>query len=125
MKNIISTNKAPSAIGPYSQAVEVNGFIFVSGQLGLDSVSGNIIDGGVGAQTKRAMENIIAILEEVGLELMDVVKTTIFLTDMNDFAKVNEVYKNYFAEDFPARSTVQVAGLPKGGVVEIEVIASR
>lgn len=125
MKNIISTPKAPTAIGPYSQAIESNGLLFISGQLGIDPISGNIVDGGIEAQTKRAMENIMAILNEINLEFTNVVKTTIFLTNITDFAKVNEIYKNYFIDTFPARSTIQVAALPKGGVVEIEAIARR
>lgn len=125
MKKVISTKNAPAAIGPYSQAIEINGFVYISGQLGIVPSSGNLKDGGVEAQAQQSMENIKAILEESKLSFENVIKTTIFLTNMADFAKVNSIYEKYFTEIFPARSTIQVAGLPKGGLVEIEVVASK
>lgn len=125
MKNVLSTYEAPQAIGPYSQAIEIDNLLFVSGQLGLEPESGKMVEGGVEAQAEQAMQNISAILDEAGLTFSNIVKTTIFLADMNDFAKVNEVYAGHFVGDFPARSAIQVAGLPKGGLVEIEVIAVK
>jgi 2-iminobutanoate/2-iminopropanoate deaminase len=121
-KRCVSTVRAPSAIGPYSQAVRSNGFIFLSGQLGLDPETGSLADG-IAAQAERALDNIQAILEDQGLTMADIVKTTIFLTNMADFQAVNEIYASSFTGDFPARSTVQVSSLPKGGLVEIEAIA--
>ena len=124
MKQIIATNHAPAAIGPYSQAVRVGDFIFLSGQLGVDHATGDFAAGGVEAQTRQAFENIKAVLAEAGLTMDAVVKTTVFLQDMNDFAAMNGVYASYFTEgSYPARSAVQVAKLPKGGLVEIESIA--
>ena len=121
-KSTIQTSKAPAAIGPYSQAIRVNGFIYTSGQLGLDPETGELQDG-VQAQTHQALKNIQAILQEEGLDLNHIVKTTVFLNDMNDFTAVNEVYATYFTGSFPARSAVEVARLPKDGLVEIEAIA--
>ncbi|MFI2856031.1 RidA family protein [Paenibacillus sp. JSM ZJ436] len=121
-KNIISTSKAPGAIGPYSQAVEVGGVIYTSGQLGLDPSSGQFAEG-ITEQTRTALQNVKAILEEAGAGLEHVFKTTVFLKDMNDFAAMNEVYGSFFQEPYPARSAVEVARLPKDGLVEIEVIA--
>lgn len=121
-KRSITSDKAPAAIGPYSQAVECGRFLFVSGQLGIDPASG-ALRSGVEEQAKQALQNLGAILAVRGLGFGAVVKTTIFLADMKDFALVNEIYANHFTTDFPARSTVQVAGLPKGGLVEIEAIA--
>lgn len=125
MKNVLSTYEAPQAIGPYSQAIEIDNLLFVSGQLGLEPESGKMVEGGVEAQAEQAMKNVSAILDEAGLTFSNIVKTTIFLADMNDFAKVNEIYASHFVSDFPARSAIQVAGLPKGGLVEIEVIAVK
>jgi 2-iminobutanoate/2-iminopropanoate deaminase len=122
-KKVITTNKAPKAIGPYSAGIQVNGFVYTSGQLGMDPETGVIVEGGVEAETKRALENLKAILEAGGSELANVVKTTVFLRDMNDFAKMNAVYETYFPEQPPARSAVQVAALPRGAAVEIEAIA--
>jgi 2-iminobutanoate/2-iminopropanoate deaminase len=122
MKKIISTPNAPQAIGPYSQAVKAGDFLFISGQLGLVPQTG-VLEEGIEAQTKRAMENIGAILKEVGCGFGDVVKTTILLSDINDFPKVNEIYSKYFTNDFPSRATYAVAALPKGARIEIEVIA--
>ncbi len=125
MKNIVETSKAPAAIGPYSQGIMYDGkLLFVAGQLGIVPETGQIIEGGVAAEAEQAMKNIGAILDK-GLSHYDkILKTTIFLADMNDFATVNEVYARYFNDTPPARSTVQVAGLPKGGLVEIDCIAS-
>ncbi|MGY5341471.1 RidA family protein [Paenibacillus glucanolyticus] len=123
-KNIISTNQAPGAIGPYSQAVEINGLVYTSGQLGLNPETGEFGEG-VQEQTKLSLSNVKAILEAAGTSLDQVVKTTVFLKDMNDFAAVNEVYGSFFAEPYPARSAVEVARLPKDGLVEIEVIAVK
>ncbi len=115
---------APAPIGPYSQAIRQGGFLFLSGQIGLDPVTGGIVEGGVTVECRRTLENLRAVLTAAGLEFADVVKTTIYLTDLADFPVVNEVYGSYFAEPFPARATVGVASLPKGARVEIELIAS-
>ncbi|MBP2635345.1 MAG: endoribonuclease [Firmicutes bacterium] len=123
MKQVIHTDKAPKAIGPYSQAIKANGFIFVSGQLPVDPATGEFAEGGVIAQARQSLENIKAILSQAGATLEDVVKTTVFLKDMNDFASVNTVYAEYFNRDFPARACIEVARLPKDALVEIEVIA--
>jgi 2-iminobutanoate/2-iminopropanoate deaminase len=124
-RTAVATGLAPAAIGPYSQAIDVGRLLFCSGQLGLDPASGDFVEGGVGAQAERAMRNLGAVLEAAGLSFADVVKTTIFLADMADFAAVNAVYARFMPEPPPARSTVQVAALPKGGLVEIEAIARR
>ncbi|ACX51284.1 endoribonuclease L-PSP [Ammonifex degensii KC4] len=121
-ERIVAPN-APSAIGPYSQAVRVGSLVFVSGQVPLDPSTGQLVEGDIGTQTERAIQNIEAILEAAGLGLKNVVKTTVFLTDINEFPVVNEVYARYFGDSLPARSAVQVAGLPKGARVEIEAIA--
>ena len=121
----ISTTAAPAAIGPYSQAVEANGFVFASGQLPIDPLTGQFPDGGVKEQTRQSILNAQAILREAGLELQNVVKTTVFLASMDDFAAMNEVYSSFFSEPFPARSAVAVKTLPKGALVEIECIAAR
>ena len=125
MKNVISTNKAPGAIGPYSQAIEIDNLILTSGQLGIDPATGAFPEG-VEAQTAQSLENVKAILADKGLTLEDVIKTTVFIKDMNDFGKINEVYSKYICGDkLPARSCVEVARLPKDGLVEIEVIAHK
>src|ERR1043166_2151352 len=124
MKKIISTNEAPAAIGPYSQALRSGGFLFCSGQIPLDPKSGQIISGDIAAQTRRVMDNIAGVLRAEGLTFDSVVKTTIFLSDIGDFQSVNETYGSYFKQNPPARSTVQVSALPKGANVEIEVIAA-
>jgi 2-iminobutanoate/2-iminopropanoate deaminase len=124
MKKIISTNEAPAAIGPYSQAVHSGSFVFCSGQIPLDAKTGQIVSGDIAAQTRRVLDNIAAVLRAEGLSFDNVVKTTIFLTDLGDFQTVNEIYGSYFKQDPPARSTVQVSALPKGANVEIEVIAA-
>jgi 2-iminobutanoate/2-iminopropanoate deaminase len=124
-KKIISTEKAPKAIGPYSVANQFEQFIFTAGQLGLDPVKGELVPGGIEAETRQALTNLKFVLEAAGSSLGCVLKTTVFLKDMADFAKMNAIYAEFFTEAFPARSTVQVAGLPKNGLVEIEVIAYR
>lgn len=125
MKKIIATNDAPNAVGPYSQAVDVGSFVFCSGQIAIDPKTNEVFTGDIKTQTHMVMKNITAVLTAAGLSLDNVIKTTIFLTSMSDFAAVNEVYSGYFKGSFPARSTVAVAGLPKGVTVEIEVIAQR
>lgn len=122
MKEIISTTNAPGAVGPYSQAVRVGDFVFTSGQLGLDPQTKQLVEG-VQAQTRQALTNLKAILESQGLSLDHVVKTTVFLQNMGDFAAMNEVYATFFPSNPPARSTVEVAKLPLGGLVEVEAIA--
>lgn len=122
MKSIISTTNAPAAIGPYSQAVKSQGFLFVSGQIPIDPATSTLIDGTIQDRAHQIMKNITAIAVEAGTDLKHVVKTTIFLTDLTDFASVNEVYGSYFEQDPPARSTIQVAGLPLGSNIEIEAI---
>jgi len=121
----ISTQNAPAAIGPYSQAIEVNGFVYASGQLPIDPATGAFPEGGVKEQTRQSLLNVKAILEEAGLALSNVVKTTVFLADMGDFAAMNEVYSQFFAQPFPARSAIAVKALPKGALVEVEVVAAR
>ena len=125
MKQAISTEKAPAAIGPYSQAIEANGFVFASGQLPIDPATGQFPEGGIQEQTRQSILNAQAILESAGLSLANVVKTTVFLADMNDFAAMNEVYASFFSTPFPARSAVAVKTLPKGAMVEIECIAAK
>jgi 2-iminobutanoate/2-iminopropanoate deaminase len=124
MKKIISTNEAPAAIGPYSQAVRSGRFLFCSGQIPLDPKSGQIVTGDIATQTRRVLDNIASILRAEGMTFDSIVKTTIFLTNLNDFQTVNETYASCFKQDPPARSTVQVSALPKGANVEIEVIAA-
>ena len=124
MKDIVLTDKGPKPIGPYSQAVKSNGFLFASGQVALDPRSNEFIGGDIRQQTERAMENIKAVVEAAGSNLHHVVKSTVFLKDMNDFAAMNEAYGKYFTAAPPARSTVQVARLPKDALVEIEVVAA-
>lgn len=121
----ISTQNAPAAIGPYSQAIEVNGFVYASGQLPIDPATGAFPEGGVKEQTRQSILNVKAILEEAGLALSNVVKTTVYLADMGDFASMNEVYSQFFAQPFPARSAIAVKALPKGALVEVEVVAAR
>ncbi|MCE5197880.1 RidA family protein [bacterium] len=124
MRYKIETPNAPAAIGPYSQAIKANGFVFLSGQIPIEPESGQITAVDAVAQTKQVMENICAILVSQGLTFDDVVKTTIFLTNLEDFARVNDIYGSFFTTDAPARSTVQVAALPRGAKVEIEVVAA-
>lgn len=125
MKKIIVTSNAPKAIGPYSQAVEAQGFVFVSGQIPIDPASGNMIAGGIKEQTERVMENGKAVLTAAGCGMDRVVKATIYLKDMNDFGAVNEVYGRYFPSEPPARATVAVSRLPKDAAVEIDFIAVK
>ena len=125
MKRLISSKSAPAAIGPYSQAVEANGMLFISGQLPIDVATGAFVEGGVKEQTRKSLENIGAILSEAGMGFENVVKTTVFLNDMNDFAAMNEVYATFFTSDCPARAAFQVVKLPKGALVEIEAIAAK
>lgn len=123
MKKIITTTHAPEAIGPYSQAVQIGNMLFMSGQLGIDPLTGNFVDGGIKEQTIQVFKNIRAVLTDAGLSIDNVVKTTVFLADMADFSIMNKVYATQFTGDFPARSAVAVKTLPKNGLVEIEVLA--
>jgi 2-iminobutanoate/2-iminopropanoate deaminase len=120
----VSSADAPKAIGPYSQGIRVGTLLFLSGQVGLDPATGQMVDGDVATQTGRVMENLAAVLKSAGLSLADVVRTTIYLADMNDFARVNDVYGSYFSEPYPARATVQVARLPRDARVEIDAVAA-
>jgi 2-iminobutanoate/2-iminopropanoate deaminase len=124
-RTVVVTEKAPKAIGPYSVAIQTTDMVFCSGQLGLDPVSGNIVEGGVEAETRQALTNLKHVLAAAGSDLGLVVKTTVFLQNMADFPKMNAVYGEFFAAEPPARSTVQVAALPKAGLVEIEATALR
>ena len=124
-KKIIRTPNAPAPIGPYNQAVQFGNTLYVSGQIALDAANGELVQGDVQAETQKVMENLQAVLEAAGMNFSNVLKSTIFLMDMGQFAQVNEVYGRYFGEDAPARETVQVAGLPKGVKVEISVIAAK
>jgi len=123
MRQVIATDDAPKAIGPYSQAIKANGFVFVSGQIAIDPATQQLIDGDVAAQTERVLQNLSAILTAAGSSLTQVVKTSVFLKSMSDFAAMNEVYARYFPADPPARSTVAAAGLPRDVLVEIDVVA--
>ncbi|XP_007469983.1 PREDICTED: ribonuclease UK114-like [Lipotes vexillifer] len=123
IRKVISTAKAPAAIGPYSQAVLVNRTIYISGQLGMDPASGQLVPGGVAEEAKQALTNMGEILKAAGCDFTNVVKTTVLLADINDFNTVNDIYKQYFQSSFPARAAYQVAALPKGGRVEIEAVA--
>jgi 2-iminobutanoate/2-iminopropanoate deaminase len=123
MNEIISTEKAPGAIGPYSQAIKANGMLFCSGQIPIDPATGEFVEGGVSEQTEQVFKNLIAVLEAGGTNLNGVVKTSVFLADMSDFAAMNEVYGKYFDSNKPARATVQAARLPKDALVEIDCIA--
>jgi 2-iminobutanoate/2-iminopropanoate deaminase len=124
MKKIIQTEHAPKAIGPYNQAIEINGMLFLSGQIPINPVNGQV-PGGINLQVDRVLKNINAILVAAGYSLADVVKTTCFLSDMNNFSVFNEIYSNYFTENQPARSTIQVSRLPKDVLIEIESIAMK
>ena len=120
---VISTKKAPAAIGPYSQAIRVGGLVYTSGQIPIDPATGTFVEGGIKEQTRQSLTNVKAILEEAGLSMGNVVKTTVFMADMNVFADMHAVYAEFFAEPYPARSAVAVKTLPKGALVEIEVVA--
>jgi 2-iminobutanoate/2-iminopropanoate deaminase len=122
-KEVVTSEKAPKAIGPYSVGIKAGHFVFASGQLGFDPASGNLVEGGVEAETRQALTNLSNILASAGSSLANVVKTTVFLRDINDFARMNGVYGEFFKENPPARSAFQVAALPRGGAVEIEAVA--
>ncbi|HPR34625.1 MAG TPA: RidA family protein [Anaerolineaceae bacterium] len=122
-REVVTCSDAPKAIGPYSVAIATDNLVFVSGQLGIDAASGLIVEGGIQAQTRTALTNLRSVLASAGSSLEQVVKTTVFLTDMAQFAEMNAVYAEFFTSDFPARSAIQVAALPKGGIVEVEAIA--
>lgn len=124
MKKVISTDKAPAAIGPYSQAIEVNGMVFTSGVIPVDPATGQIPEG-VEAQAQQAFSNMSALLEASGSDMSKVVKTTVFIKEMNDFAKINKIYAEYFAQPYPSRSCVEVARLPKDVLLEVEAIATK
>ena len=123
MKKVIKTTKAPAAIGPYNQAIQVGNLVYTSGQIPIDPITGNFVEGGIKEQTRQSLLNVKAILEEAGLTMSDVIKTTVFMADMNDFSDMNAVYSEFFPEPYPARSAVAVKTLPKGALVEIEVVA--
>lgn len=125
MKKVISTPKAPAAIGPYSQAIQVGNLIYTSGQIPIDPATGQLVEGGIKEQTRQSLNNIQAILQEAGLSMASVVKTTVFMADMADFADMNSVYAEFFTEPYPARSAVAVKTLPKNALVEIEVVAEK
>ncbi len=125
MKKVISTPKAPAAIGPYSQAIQVGNLIYTSGQIPIDPATGQLVEGGVKEQTRQSLSNIQAILQEEGLTMASVVKTTVFMADMADFADMNSIYAEFFTEPYPARSAVAVKTLPKNALVEIEVVAEK
>ncbi len=124
-KRLVSSDKAPKAIGPYSQAVDTGDLVFLSGQIPLDPVSGRLVDGDIVAQTTQVLSNLQAVLEAAGLGLANIVRTTVFLVDLAEFPRMNEVYARFFPQDPPARSTVQVSALPRGSRVEIDAIARR
>ena len=123
MKEVISTKQAPAAIGPYSQAIRVGNLVYTSGQIPIDSATGVFVEGGIKEQTRQSLTNVKAILEKVGLSMSNVIKTMVFMADMSDFADMNVVYAEFFTEPFPARSAVAVKSLPKGALVEVEVVA--
>jgi 2-iminobutanoate/2-iminopropanoate deaminase len=123
VKQIVQTDRAPQAIGPYSQAIKARGFVYASGQIPIDPATGQFVDGGITEQTEQVMKNVAAVLEAAGSRLDRIVKTTVFLADMEEFAAMNEVYAKFFTKDPPARATVQAAGLPRNARVEIEVVA--
>jgi 2-iminobutanoate/2-iminopropanoate deaminase len=122
-KRAVETAEAPKAIGPYSQAIIANGFVYTAGQVGTDPKTGTLVEGGIAEQTEQVLKNLAVVLRAAGSSLDDAVKTTVFLADMNDFARMNEVYAKHFKTPFPARSTVQVARLPRDAKIEIEIIA--
>lgn len=125
MSDRVQTDRAPAAIGPYAQGVWAGDFFFTAGQIGLDPESGSLVEGGVEAEARRALTNLSAVLEAAGLGARDVVKTTVFLADMDEFSAVNEIYAEHFVDPYPARSTVEVARLPRDARVEIEAVARR
>jgi 2-iminobutanoate/2-iminopropanoate deaminase len=123
MKKIVTSDKAPKAIGPYSVAIQTGQFVFTSGQIGLDPQTGNLVEGGIESETRQVLSNLKNVLEAAGSSLRDVVKTTVYLRDMVDFAKMNAIYAEFFNENPPARTTIAVAGLPKNGCIEIDAVA--
>lgn len=125
MKNVISSSLAPKAVGPYSQAIEFNGMLFVSGQLPIDASTGEFVPGGVKEQAEQVLKNISYILKEAGYDFSNVVKSTVYLTNMSDFAAMNEVYASFYSEPYPARVAYAVVALPKGALIEIDVIAAK
>ena len=125
MKQVISTKKAPAAIGPYSHAIQVGNLVYTSGQIPIDPSTGAFVEGGIKEQTRQSLTNVKAILEEAGLSMSNVVKTTVFMADMGNFAEMNAVYAEFFTEPYPARSAVAVKTLPKDALVEIEVVAEK
>jgi len=125
MKQVISTKTAPAAIGPYSQAIRVGNLVYTSGQIPIDPATGSFVEGGIKEQTRQSLTNVQAILTEAGLSMSSVIKTTVFMADMADFADMNNVYAEFFTEPYPARSAVAVKTLPKGALVEIEVVAAK
>lgn len=125
MKKVISTPKAPAAIGPYSQAIEINNMIFTSGIIPINPANGTLVDGSIEEQTKQVFDNMNGLLEDAGSSLDKIIKTTVFIKNMDDFSRVNEVYASYFTSDFPARSCVEVARLPKDVLIEVEAIAYK
>ncbi len=125
MKKVIKTAKAPSAIGPYSQAIQVGNLVYTSGQIPIDPSTGAFVEGGIKEQTRQSLQNVKSILEEAGLTMCDVLKTTVFMADINDFVEMNAVYAEFFTKPYPARSAVAVKTLPKGALVEIEVVAGK
>lgn len=125
MKTIIKTDEAPKAIGPYSQGVLIDGFLYTAGQMGVVPETGEFVEGGIEAQTERVLENIKQILKAANMGFENVIKTTVFVTDMGDFSKINEIYGRYFKDNPPARSLVEVRNLPKGALIEIEVVAHK
>ena len=122
-REAVRTDRAPKAIGPYEQALKVDGWVFTSGQIPLDPKTGTMVEGGIGAQTRQVLDNLRAVLEAAGYSMSRVVKTTVYMTNLADFQKMNEVYAEYFPQDKPARSTVGVAALPRGAMIEIDVVA--
>ena len=122
---VISTKQAPAAIGPYSQAIQVGNLVYTSGQIPIDPATGTFVEGGIKEQTRQSLSNVRAILEEAGLTMANVIKTTVFLADMADFAEMNAVYAEFFTEPYPARSAVAIKTLPKGALIEIEVVAEQ
>ncbi len=124
MKDVVKTEGAPAAIGPYSQGIKVGGLVFTAGQVGSDPATGKLVEGGVEQQTRRALENVSAVLEAAGTSLKQAVKTTVFLSDMSLFEAMNGVYKEFFGDQPPARTTVAVAGLPRNALVEVECVAA-
>lgn len=122
---VLHSDNAPKALGPYSQAIEVNGFVFTSGQIPIDPATDNFVEGGIKEQTRQSLTNVQNVLKEAGIDLSHVVKTTVFLSDMGNFAEMNEVYAEFFVQPFPARSAVAVKTLPKGALVEVECVAVK